>query len=420
MKRKDIEERRRRLTEYTGLASIITSNQQFEHSSLVKTLDPTIFESNISLNPCRSCSSKPKTMSLFVIQASPGKGLGLFASAEIPAGTRKLFEQPILTNDGCSAIRIHHKVLNLNAIRPLLMDEFLGLGHIGDLPTEDERQIPAQGALPRKTRMDVFTKVITDAKWSERDDQGRQVRILETRDIKQAAIHYAIFDNKSVSIRNLMNTADIRGVFLNASRINHSCYPNCCLSWNIARSRLSVHALRDIQAGEELVSMYNERKMILGYRDSRMRELKVNFGFDCTGPACDISTDSGKHASRREAMAELMEQVRERIKISGKQGTGVDVTYEKILSLMEDDKLEPLEKCFMYKPFRVQFSQIKTPLMHRPRHIDLANIYELSRAYQAAVDHLYQAKAIAVKSLGEDNDATKAVEALLNRMVLKN
>ena len=58
--------------------------------------------------------------------------------------------------------------------------------------------------------------------------------------------------------------------------------------------------------------------------------------------------------------------------------------------------------------------------MHQSRHIDLANIYELSRAYQAAVDHLYHAKAIAVKCLGEDNDATKAVEALLNRMVLKN
>jgi hypothetical protein len=46
------------------------------------------------------------------------------------------------------------------------------------------------------------------------------------------------------------------GLFLEASRINHSCQPNAQHTWNASLGRLTVHALRDIEAGREITISY--------------------------------------------------------------------------------------------------------------------------------------------------------------------
>ena len=46
------------------------------------------------------------------------------------------------------------------------------------------------------------------------------------------------------------------GIFPVASRINHSCVPNVYHSWNENLQTLTVHAIREITAGEELFTTY--------------------------------------------------------------------------------------------------------------------------------------------------------------------
>jgi len=46
------------------------------------------------------------------------------------------------------------------------------------------------------------------------------------------------------------------GVFTNASSINHSWRPNAWHAWNTATERLTVHAIRNIEQGEEITISY--------------------------------------------------------------------------------------------------------------------------------------------------------------------
>ncbi|KAK7965861.1 uncharacterized protein PG986_000138 [Apiospora aurea] len=75
------------------------------------------------------------------------------------------------------------------------------------------------------------------------------------------------------------------GVYPETCRINHSCRPNCHNSWNeaIEDGRETIHAIRDIFAGEELTIPYDKG----GPSEVRQAELKAAFGFDCK---CDLCT----------------------------------------------------------------------------------------------------------------------------------
>lgn len=80
-----------------------------------------------------------------------------------------------------------------------------------------------------------------------------------------------------------------------ASRINHSCLPNVHHCWNKSTGRETVHAVRDIAAGEEILTTYVPLSI-----DHAEREKQLNpYGFSCDCPACDISTPFGRASQKR-------------------------------------------------------------------------------------------------------------------------
>ena len=96
-----------------------------------------------------------------------------------------------------------------------------------------------------------------------------------------------------------------RGVFVIASRFNHSCVPNTHCAWNSGSKRLTIHAIIDIPQGEEIFINYHP-KDYLKPAIERQRELSGNYGFVCDCPACQPGTDSGKASeARRQLMAGL-------------------------------------------------------------------------------------------------------------------
>lgn len=88
------------------------------------------------------------------------------------------------------------------------------------------------------------------------------------------------------------------GLFIETSRMNHSCTPNAQHSRNPHIQRQTVHAVRDICAGEEIAFSYIDPIACRGDR----RQALGPYGFTCTCAACDESTPFGEASEERRGM----------------------------------------------------------------------------------------------------------------------
>lgn len=97
----------------------------------------------------------------------------------------------------------------------------------------------------------------------------------------------------SIFQTNCMGMGTGAAIFPNAARFNHACNPNACFSWNAKIGKETIHAMRDIEEGEEITLSYcgvDQGKRL------RAWELK-HYGFVCDCEACgdveDVSSESG-------------------------------------------------------------------------------------------------------------------------------
>lgn len=183
---------------------------------------------------------------MYEIQNVPGKGKGLIATQAIPKGTRIICEKPIITLP-----------------EPTTMSR-------AQLATLTWRQV---GAL------------------SNHHQQGF------------LALHAArTFENvvqKSLEIveTNALPANDGQcGIFLQACRINHACDYNALNNWNKNIKQHRVHALRDIEKGEEITIYYIGRYW---NRVTRIRTLQERFGFICSCGLCSLPPDQSQGSDRR-------------------------------------------------------------------------------------------------------------------------
>lgn len=91
----------------------------------------------------------------------------------------------------------------------------------------------------------------------------------------------------SVFQTNCMEMGNGAAVFARAARLNHSCVPNACFHWNAGIARETVHAMRDIEAGEEVLVSYVDVE-----HDKRLRAWELrHYGFVCACVACGDEDD---------------------------------------------------------------------------------------------------------------------------------
>lgn len=179
---------------------------------------------------------------MYATRSIPGKGQGVFAEKEIKAGTRILEEELLFSiadkkiDEGIAA-RIS---ASLEALPPEQQQQFQTL-HCPDHPT--------------------WTPLVS---------------------------------------RYLANCFEIgeggSGIFLKASRFNHSCCPNAFFSWNENLHRMTIHAILDIPAGEEITVCYVFPFEPLVHRRDLFRE---HYAFECDCPACDLDTATGRRGEKR-------------------------------------------------------------------------------------------------------------------------
>jgi len=86
------------------------------------------------------------------------------------------------------------------------------------------------------------------------------------------------------------------GIFLEASRINHSCRHNSQNTWNSGLSEMTTHAFKDIEKGEEITISYLSASENYATRQSR---LLAAFGFVCTCELCLLPPAQRQQSDKR-------------------------------------------------------------------------------------------------------------------------
>ena len=85
----------------------------------------------------------------------------------------------------------------------------------------------------------------------------------------------------------------------------HRCRPNCHHAWHSTLKRQTVHALRDIAAGEEITVAYVGGAE-LGVRESRRAKLLRQYHFACGCEACRLEgTELARSEVRQRRIAEI-------------------------------------------------------------------------------------------------------------------
>ncbi|KAK3291929.1 uncharacterized protein B0H64DRAFT_242893 [Chaetomium fimeti] len=227
--------------------------------------------------------------SVFEIRSSPNKGLGVFATKEIPRDGL-IMRDPLV-------FRIEHgedpvqRYLRFTMLPGTTQRAILGLA---------ARQNAKESlAVAKKVRValgendwDLVTKIrhflFEDKKLA--DDIAKVVHL---EDVITTNAHGIYPDNNSVG-----------GLFLNAARINHSCIPNAEPKLSTDDEDKVLRANRDIEAGEEITASYIVH---IQPRKARQKLLSLDgWDFTCKCPACDTSHPfSHSHEQRLQAFDRL-------------------------------------------------------------------------------------------------------------------
>lgn len=181
----------------------------------------------------------------YAIREIAGKGKGLVATTRIAKGTRLLSEAPVFT--------VPRDNSNIQALEGIVENEVKRLN----------------------------------------DDQRRE--FFDLTNIHGNA-HSRALGIARTNVLPLGSNARYGGLFIEASRINHSCRHNSQNTWNENIKRLTVHALRDIEAGQEITISYLASTS--EYAD-RQRFLKEKFKFECRCELCSLPRAQRKRSDAR-------------------------------------------------------------------------------------------------------------------------
>ena len=210
--------------------------------------DPTLCSSSTD-NP--ELAKTTALSNLYIERSIPNKGQGLIAVQTIPKGTRILSEKPIFTTSGRGS--------SLDLINQRIANEL--------------KQVSKQN-------LRGFLSLHNNYRGSLAPFLG----IAKTNGLP------------------LGPDATESGLFLQASRINHDCLPNCQHTWNANIGEETIHAVREIAQGEEITISY----ALTGPSKSRREHLQNKFGFDCTCSLCSLpATERALSDNRLEEVQHL-------------------------------------------------------------------------------------------------------------------
>jgi SET domain len=194
----------------------------------------------------------PPSSDVFVIKEISHKGKGLVATEDIPKGTRVLAEKPLFT--------VSSSGQKSSAFNKTIAEK------LRNLDKDDQR---------------AFLELHNN--WVGNSPLGGIVR---------------------TNALPLGPASPQGGVFLTASRINHSCNPNTQHTWNSKLSMETIHATQVIAKGEEITISY------IGEGEFKTRNEKFwgSFGFVCSCDLCSLPEAERSDREGRRVKMEVLDQ----------------------------------------------------------------------------------------------------------------
>ncbi|CCE29282.1 uncharacterized protein CPUR_02975 [Claviceps purpurea 20.1] len=188
----------------------------------------------------------PANNSLYALQEVAGKGKGLIAIKTIPKGTQILSEPPLIKLPVAVALEHQRSSIchQLEALSDDQRDGFLSLSNIHPFNDAEEQYL-------------------------------------------------GIFLTNALPVTDAQGTATIS---LEACRINHDCDNNALTNLNSEITQVMVHAIRDIDIGEEITISY---VLCLLPRERRQKALKLSFEFTCLCRLCSLPDEQSQERDRK-------------------------------------------------------------------------------------------------------------------------
>ncbi|KAL8779258.1 MAG: hypothetical protein Q9213_007030 [Squamulea squamosa] len=194
---------------------------------------------------------------MYKVKATENKGFGVFATRDIPRGTRIMCEAPLLHVE-------RHKA-------PYIPARFCRLP-----PETQTKLMSLHGYWPKgqQTAMEIVLRALRISSLSI-EDQLKLMAIVKSNNCKKDQTVAVCYD---------------------VGRMNHSCLPNVYHTWNDIIGRATVHAVQDIAAGREILTTYTK-----GYQPRAKRQslLSERWGFQWDCEACNSSSAFGKASDKR-------------------------------------------------------------------------------------------------------------------------
>jgi len=185
-------------------------------------------------------------------------GIGMFATVTILAGTRVICEEATVVLPDESDILDLYKAVE--EISPHAREEFWKL--VGST---------------KQHEVDWISQLRANY-----DGQSEEFDDLVDKHEKA----WSIYETNRFTVKSPSGYPDSMGIFTKAARMNHSCAPNVFHRYNAFVHRLTVHALRTIAPGEELLTSYID----ICHPTLERRRILRHWGFKCRCSAC-VSKD---------------------------------------------------------------------------------------------------------------------------------
>ncbi|KAK7539235.1 hypothetical protein IWX47DRAFT_610908 [Phyllosticta citricarpa] len=210
---------------------------------------------------------------VYKIQNMPGKGVGALATTFIPAGTRIIAETPIMA--------IHRRDWKYETTqRMAVIQAYLSLPHPHTQLYDSLVNSPPQ----YRHWHDLIEQEWQDAQSFGPEDEPHAVPFDSELSRSEQTRIMAVFATNTFGVHHSRDKIEAV-ICPEASRLNHACAPNVQFVWNdiFMGGALTMHAVRDIDAGEELTVGYME---LLECSAERHEKLRAVYGFDCSCVVC--------------------------------------------------------------------------------------------------------------------------------------
>ncbi|KAJ6105215.1 SET domain-containing protein [Penicillium sp. IBT 18751x] len=201
---------------------------------------------------------------MYELKDVPGKGKGLVATRLVPQGTRILCEEAV--------IRIPHDL---------------------DQPSSEKFKKYVRQQVNALTEQQRLAFLSLHNIYPYKNPAEQYIGIIRTN-------AFSIEDGETAG-----------GVFLEASRINHACDNNTQKSWNENIKRHTIHALRDINEGEEITVYY---LAVHNSRQARQEALRAKFKFSCSCRICSLPPEQIQRND------EILEEIHHLDRLVGQRG----------------------------------------------------------------------------------------------------